>query len=69
MPEHPAQAFYGHSLVDGQDGKAVSGAMHRDVLSYTQFFHDLSYIRSEAAILDNTENSLMPFLLIMTDNL
>ena len=27
MPEHPAQAFYGHSLVDGQDGKAVSGAM------------------------------------------
>ena len=44
MPEHPAQAFYGHSLVDGQDGKAVSGAMHRDVFLNTQLLHDLSYV-------------------------
>ena len=39
MSENPADTFDGHSIVQRQDSKAMSGAMHGDMLLEPAFVH------------------------------
>ena len=40
MTENTADAFDGYPLVECQNGKAMSGAMHGDMLTETTFIHN-----------------------------
>ena len=39
MAENPTDAFDGYSIVQGKDGKAMSGAVHGDMLLEPTFVH------------------------------
>lgn len=69
MSKYPAQALYGHSLVDGKNGKTVSGAVHRDMFLKSQLFHNLLYSCRQGSVFYEPENTFTALLLIMPNDL
>jgi len=62
-------ALNGHPFVDGQDGKAMSGTVHRDMFMEPHLVHHLSDMIGHGTVFQTSENPIVAFFLIVQDDM
>ena len=67
MAENPTDAFNGHSIVQRQDGKTMSGTVHGDMLLESTFVHHAMDTFRHRPILHRREDGLSLLMISFED--
>ena len=67
MAENPTDAFNGHSIVQRQDGKTMSGTVHGDMLLESTFVHHAMDTFRHRPIFHERKDSL-PLMMVSPDD-